>query len=52
MSTNFTHTTLAGTLWPQLLEDVRHGRLQRRYDGGLAEIGKKFNLLTNLALAR
>ncbi|MFH1279279.1 MAG: radical SAM protein [Candidatus Eisenbacteria bacterium] len=25
-------------IWPQLLEDARHGRLKRRYDGGLAEI--------------
>jgi radical SAM superfamily enzyme YgiQ (UPF0313 family) len=26
-------------VWPQVLEDVRHGSLKRRYDGGLAEIG-------------
>jgi radical SAM superfamily enzyme YgiQ (UPF0313 family) len=26
-------------VWPQVLEDARHGRLKRRYDGGLAEIG-------------
>lgn len=26
-------------VWPQLLEDARHGRLRRRYDGGLADIG-------------
>ena len=25
-------------VWPQVLEDAWHGRLQRRYDGGLAEI--------------
>jgi radical SAM superfamily enzyme YgiQ (UPF0313 family) len=25
-------------IWPQVLEDARHGCLQRRYDGGLAEI--------------
>jgi radical SAM superfamily enzyme YgiQ (UPF0313 family) len=25
-------------IWPQVLEDARHGRLKRRYDGGLAEI--------------
>ncbi len=25
-------------VWPQVLEDARHGRLKRRYDGGLAEI--------------
>jgi radical SAM superfamily enzyme YgiQ (UPF0313 family) len=25
-------------VWPQVLEDVRHGSLKRRYDGGLAEI--------------
>jgi radical SAM superfamily enzyme YgiQ (UPF0313 family) len=25
-------------LWPQVLEDARHGRLKRRYDGGLADI--------------
>jgi len=25
-------------IWPQLLEDARHGCLKRRYDGGLAEI--------------
>jgi radical SAM superfamily enzyme YgiQ (UPF0313 family) len=26
----------AETVWPQLLEDAAHGRLKRRYDGGLA----------------
>ncbi len=25
-------------VWPQVLEDVRHGNLKRRYDGGLADI--------------
>jgi len=25
-------------IWPQVLEDVRHDSLKRRYDGGLAEI--------------
>jgi radical SAM superfamily enzyme YgiQ (UPF0313 family) len=25
-------------IWPQLLEDARHGCLKRRYDGGLADI--------------
>jgi radical SAM superfamily enzyme YgiQ (UPF0313 family) len=25
-------------IWPQVLEDTRHGYLKRRYDGGLAEI--------------
>ena len=25
-------------IWPQVLEDTRHGSLKRRYDGGLAEI--------------
>jgi len=25
-------------VWPQVLEDARHGNLKRRYDGGLAEI--------------
>jgi radical SAM superfamily enzyme YgiQ (UPF0313 family) len=25
-------------IWPQVLEDARHGCLKRRYDGGLAEI--------------
>ena len=27
-------------VWGQVLEDVRHGVLNRRYDGGLADIGK------------
>jgi radical SAM superfamily enzyme YgiQ (UPF0313 family) len=30
----------AESVWPQVLEDARHGRLKRRYDGGLAEIAK------------
>jgi len=25
-------------IWPQVLEDARHGSLKRRYDGGLSEI--------------
>jgi radical SAM superfamily enzyme YgiQ (UPF0313 family) len=25
-------------IWPQVLEDARHGNLKRRYDGGFAEI--------------
>ncbi len=25
-------------IWPQILEDATHGRLKRRYDGGLAKI--------------
>ena len=28
----------AESVWPQVLEDVRQGRLKRRYDGGLADI--------------
>ncbi len=28
----------AESVWRQVLEDVRHGSLKRRYDGGLAEI--------------
>src|SRR5512137_1147229 len=28
----------AESVWPQVLEDVLHGSLKRRYDGGLAEI--------------
>ena len=28
----------AESVWPRVLEDARHGRLKRRYDGGLAEI--------------
>ncbi|MBW1752704.1 MAG: B12-binding domain-containing radical SAM protein [Deltaproteobacteria bacterium] len=28
----------ADGIWPQVLEDARHGCLKRRYDGGLAEI--------------
>jgi radical SAM superfamily enzyme YgiQ (UPF0313 family) len=27
------------SVWPQVLEDARQGRLKRRYDGGLTEIG-------------
>jgi radical SAM superfamily enzyme YgiQ (UPF0313 family) len=29
----------AERVWPQVLQDARHGNLKRRYDGGLAEIG-------------
>jgi len=28
----------AESIWPQVLEDARHGNLNRRYDGGLAEM--------------
>jgi radical SAM superfamily enzyme YgiQ (UPF0313 family) len=28
----------AESVWPQVLEDARHGSLKRRYNGGLAEI--------------
>jgi len=28
----------ADGIWPQVLEDARHGSLKRRYDGGLAEM--------------
>ena len=28
----------AECIWPQVLEDTRHGSLKRRYDGGLAEM--------------
>ena len=28
----------AESVWPQVLEDARHGSLKRRYDGGLADI--------------
>ncbi len=28
----------AEAIWPQVLSDARHGRLQRRYDGGLADM--------------
>ena len=31
-------TREAEGVWPQVLEDARHGSLKRRYDGGLAEI--------------
>jgi len=27
-------------VWPQVLQDARHGSLKRRYDGGLAEINE------------
>ena len=27
-------------VWAQVLKDARHGDLQRRYDGGLAELGE------------
>jgi hypothetical protein len=30
-------TREAEGIWPQVLEDARHGSLKRRYDGGLAE---------------
>ena len=30
----------ADGIWPQVLEDVRHGRLKRRYDGGLSAVGR------------
>jgi len=29
----------AESVWPQVLEDARRGRLKRRYDGGFAETG-------------
>ncbi|MDI6782584.1 MAG: radical SAM protein [bacterium] len=28
----------AESIWPQVLEDARHGNLKRRYDGGLVEM--------------
>ncbi|MHC4196135.1 MAG: B12-binding domain-containing radical SAM protein, partial [Planctomycetota bacterium] len=31
-------TREAESIWPQVLDDVRHGSLKRRYDGGFAEI--------------
>ena len=31
-------TKEADGIWPQVLDDVREGRLKRRYDGGFAEI--------------
>ena len=31
-------TREAEGIWPQVLADFRHGRLKRRYDGGLADI--------------
>ena len=31
-------TREAEGIWPQVLEDARHGNLKRRYEGGLAEI--------------
>jgi radical SAM superfamily enzyme YgiQ (UPF0313 family) len=30
----------ADGIWPQVLEDVRHGRLKRRYDGGRPAVGR------------
>ncbi len=30
----------ADGIWPQVLEDARHGRLKHRYDGGLADINE------------
>ena len=30
----------ADGIWPQVLEDVRHGSLKRRYDGGLSAAGR------------
>jgi len=30
----------AESVWAEVLEDARHGRLKRRYDGGLADITK------------
>jgi radical SAM superfamily enzyme YgiQ (UPF0313 family) len=38
-------TREAEGIWPQVLEDARHGSLKRRYDGGFAEIN-------NVPLAR
>jgi radical SAM superfamily enzyme YgiQ (UPF0313 family) len=38
-------TREAESIWPQVLEDARHGSLKRRYDGGFAEIN-------NVPLAR
>lgn len=35
----------AESIWPQVLEDARHRRLKRRYDGGLAE-------MNNIPIAR
>jgi len=35
----------AEDIWPQVLEDARHGNLKRRYDGGFAE-------MSNVPLAR
>ena len=32
-------TREAERVWPQVLEDSRHGHLKRHYDGGFAEIG-------------
>ena len=31
-------TREAESVWPQVLDDARHGSLKRRYDGGFAEI--------------
>jgi len=33
-------TREADDVWPQVLDDVRHGHLKRRYDGGFAEIAR------------
>jgi radical SAM superfamily enzyme YgiQ (UPF0313 family) len=33
-------TREAETVWPTVLDDVRHGRLQRRYDGGRPELSE------------
>ncbi len=30
----------AESIWPQVLEDARHGSLKRQYDGGLADISR------------
>lgn len=38
-------TREAESVWPQVLDDARHGSLKRRYDGGFAEIN-------NVPLAR
>jgi len=33
-------TREAESVWPQVLDDARHGNLKRRYDGGFAEINE------------
>ena len=33
-------TREAESIWPQVLDDARHGNLKRRYDGGFAEINE------------